>query len=92
MPRPKSAVPAHSLHRSSGQACVYIDRQRVYLGRCGTPESEAKYSGMIAGRAAGTSALPIATADDGQRTLPEVHHRGAAEVQDRGRRAEWHSR
>lgn len=43
MPRPKAEFPAYSLHKPSGQACVYVNRNRVYLGKYGSGESKRAY-------------------------------------------------
>jgi integrase len=51
MPRPRKSVPTYSLHAASGQACVYINRKRVYLGPHGSLESRQRYSEIIAGAA-----------------------------------------
>jgi integrase len=40
-------VPAYSLHRGSGQACVKLDGKRVYLGVYGSESSHQKYASVI---------------------------------------------
>jgi integrase len=47
MSRPKSLVPAYSLHKSTGQAVVYVDRKPIYLGLHGTPESRQQYAALL---------------------------------------------
>ena len=41
-------IPKYRLHKSSGQALVQINGQRIYLGKYGTDESEEKYRKLIA--------------------------------------------
>jgi integrase len=55
MARPKSAVPGYSRHSSSGQAVVYVNRRRIYLGPHGSPESRQRYAEVISGITAQTS-------------------------------------
>ena len=48
MPRSKSPVPSYSLHKPTGQTYVRIPdgnggRRVVYLGKHGSPESQAEY-------------------------------------------------
>lgn len=59
MARPKVLVPAYSKHSPSGQAVVYIDRKRIYLGPHNSPGSRERYAEIIAGRTAGTPADPL---------------------------------
>lgn len=47
MPRRKSSVPSYRLHKSSGQAVCYVDRNEVYLGRYDSPESRLAYATLI---------------------------------------------
>lgn len=80
MPRPKSSIPAYSLHKPSGQACVYIDRRRVYLGKHGSPASKRKYLEVLdnlqAGRHDPTDAAPrqVATVPLNDIFLPFLLH------------------
>lgn len=53
MPRPKVSIPKYSKHGPSGQAVVYLDRRRIYLGKFGSPESKRKYAELIASRSSG---------------------------------------
>lgn len=48
MSRRKVSVPQYRLHRSTGQACCYVNRKRVYLGVYDSPESKRRYSELIA--------------------------------------------
>lgn len=41
-------VPKYGLHKRSGQARVYINRQHISLGKYGTPESKRRYREVIA--------------------------------------------
>ena len=41
-------VPKYRKHKPTGRALVEIDGRRIYLGRFGTPESEARYRAEIA--------------------------------------------
>jgi integrase len=59
MPRPKSAVPSYRLHKASGQAVAYVNRQYVYLGPYNSPESHREYAEMLARLAAAADAGPI---------------------------------
>ena len=45
---PTKTTPNYSLHKSSGQARVRIDRQDHYLGKFGSPESRRRYETLIA--------------------------------------------
>lgn len=47
MPRPKSNQPAYRFH-VSGQARVELDGRTFYLGQHGSPESYARYYGLLA--------------------------------------------
>lgn len=47
MARPKSIIPAYRLHKSTGQAVAYVDRQPVYLGKHGSPESREAFSRLL---------------------------------------------
>lgn len=40
--------PAYRLHKGSGQARVRLNGEEIYLGKFGTPESQAKYAQLIA--------------------------------------------
>lgn len=53
MARPKSVIPPYKLHTPTGQACCYVNRQRVYLGKFGSPESRQKYAEVLDKLAAG---------------------------------------
>jgi hypothetical protein len=44
----KKRKPAHSLHKSAGQARVRINRKDHYLGKYGSPESRERYDDLIA--------------------------------------------
>jgi len=57
--RPKAIVPRYRLHKSSGQAYIYVDAKQVMLGKHGSTESRAKYARIIAERAAGIAPLPV---------------------------------
>jgi integrase len=48
MPRRNGHVPAYRLHKPSGQARVIINREHIYLGPYGSPESREKYARFIA--------------------------------------------
>ena len=48
MPKRKGHVPAYRLHKPSGQARVIINREHIYLGPYGSPESREKYARLIA--------------------------------------------
>ena len=48
MPRHNSHVPAYRLHKPSGQARVIINREHIYLGKFGSPESREQYARLIA--------------------------------------------
>ncbi len=52
MPK-KSHVPAYRLHKATGQAVVVVDGKSFYLGKYGTPESQAEYD-----RISSSSGLP----------------------------------
>jgi hypothetical protein len=43
----KTAIPKYGLHKPSGQACIYINRKRHYLGPWDSPESKEAYSRLI---------------------------------------------
>jgi len=45
---PKKSVPKYSHHKASGRAYVFINGNRVYLGKHGTPESHRRYADEIA--------------------------------------------
>lgn len=60
MPRPKSLVPKLCVHRSTNRACVYIDRQVVYLGPAGSEESRLAYAAVISRLTTGDSLAEIA--------------------------------
>lgn len=47
MPRPKSSVPSYCLHKPSGQAYAYVNRERIYLGPHASPESREAYSALL---------------------------------------------
>lgn len=47
MPRPKSIIPTYRLHKATGQAVAYVNRQEVYLGPHGSPESREAYSSLL---------------------------------------------
>lgn len=58
------SVPKYRLHKPSGLAVVRLDGRDVYLGRYGTPESQAEYQRVIAewcaaGRTHGRRGSPI---------------------------------
>lgn len=72
MPRPKSTIPAYRLHKASGQAVCYVNRQVVYLGRHGTPESRRAYSELVARLNAETSAATTSRNFDSPRTVSEL--------------------
>lgn len=61
MPRPKSAVPAYRLHKSSGRAVCYIGRKEHYLGVHGSPESRQKYAELISRLTGGEPAMSVTT-------------------------------
>ena len=48
MPKRKGHVPSYRLHKPSGQARVIINREHIYLGPYGSPESREKYARLIA--------------------------------------------
>ena len=48
MPKKTTRTPAYRLHKPSGQARVIINREHIYLGRFGTPESLEKYHRLVA--------------------------------------------
>ena len=48
MPRHNGHVPAYRLHKPSGQARVIINREHIYLGKFGSPESREQYARLIA--------------------------------------------
>ena len=48
MPKRTPHVPTYRLHKPSGQARVIIDREHIYLGKFGSPESRQKYDRLIA--------------------------------------------
>jgi integrase len=68
MPRPKSSVPAYSLHKPTGRAYVRIPdgaggRKLVYLpGPHGSPESTAAYARLLAELAAAPVPVPAPAA------------------------------
>jgi hypothetical protein len=41
-------LPKYALHKPSGRAVVYFDRQPIYLGRHGSPESYERYWQLLA--------------------------------------------
>jgi hypothetical protein len=41
-------VPKYRFHKGSGQALVQINRERIYLGVCNSPESHEKYRRLVA--------------------------------------------
>jgi integrase len=43
----KTRVPKYGQHRSTGQACVYIDGQRIYLGKYDSEQSRRRYRELI---------------------------------------------
>jgi hypothetical protein len=51
-------VPSYRLHKASGQAVVTLDGKDHYLGKHGTPESQAKYERLLALYLANGRALP----------------------------------
>lgn len=68
MPRPRADVARDCLHRTSGQAIVYVNRKPVDLGAYGSPESRQEYVELLTRLAAvptpglaGPNALPTGT-------------------------------
>jgi integrase len=59
----KSHVPAYRLHKPSGQARVIINREHVYLGKFGSPESHEKYARLLSERAANGFAVAASPRD-----------------------------
>lgn len=53
--RPRHTIPAYRLHKRSGQAVCYVNRQEVYLGPYDSPESRKRYGELIAGLQAETT-------------------------------------
>lgn len=47
MARPKQTVPTYRLHRASGLACCYVNRERKYLGKFGSPESKRRFAEIV---------------------------------------------
>lgn len=43
----KEKIPQYCLHKATGQAYLRIEGRRVYLGRCGSPESKRRYAQEI---------------------------------------------
>lgn len=65
MSRPKVSIPRYSRHAPSGQAVVYINRRRIYLGKHGTPESRARYAEVIAAHSKDEPIAPPAPVESG---------------------------
>ena len=65
MPRRNSHVPAYRLHKPSGQARVIINREHIYLGKYGSPESREKYARLIAELTSENGRLPDEVAASG---------------------------
>ena len=65
MPRRTGHVTAYRLHRASGQARVIVNREHIYLGKFGAPESREEYARVLAELNAGggsSASLPSAAA------------------------------
>jgi hypothetical protein len=59
--------------RASGQACVIIDGEHIYLGKCGTRRSWEKYHCVVAHRLNGTcQSEPRRLPDDSRQPNPTV--------------------
>lgn len=48
MPHLKNVPPSYCLHQASGQAYVWLNGREHYLGRYGSPESQAAYQRIVA--------------------------------------------
>lgn len=64
MPRPKSVIPAYTLHKPTGQARVRIDGRDFYLGSFGSDESRRRFGELVSKHANGLAVDPIAPAGD----------------------------
>ena len=53
-------LPAYTLHKSTGQARVYIDGKSVYLGEYGSEKSRIAYGEVISRHSAGLPIDPLA--------------------------------
>jgi hypothetical protein len=48
MTQKRRHIPAYRPHKASGQARVIINREHIYLGKFGSPESQEKYHRLVA--------------------------------------------
>jgi integrase len=67
MPKRKCHVPSYRLHKPSGQARVIINREHIYLGPYGSPESREKYARYIAEMSVSDQTPPQAASTEGKR-------------------------
>ena len=65
-------VPSYRLHRGSGQAIVTINRRDYYLGRHNTPESQRRYSRLIAEYFSSPETFSLATAKKSDIVVTEL--------------------
>src|SRR4051794_16116920 len=65
MSKRSSKTPSLCLHKATGQAVVRIDGKDHYLGKYGSPESQAEYDRLIAEWLGNGRRLPPPTAADG---------------------------
>ena len=68
MSRTNGHVPAYRLHKASGQARVIINREHIYLGKFGSPESREAYARLIAELAANHYSPGATNAQSGSET------------------------
>ena len=57
-------VPRLRVHRPTGQACIYLDGERLYVGAAGAPETEGRYRRLVADLLANGGRLPPPAPDD----------------------------
>lgn len=65
-------TPSYCFHRASGQAVARIDGKDHYLGKHGSPESQAEYNRLIAEWFANGQALPAAASSGLGLTVNEL--------------------
>ena len=82
MPRKKPAVPPFRIHKASRQGYVTVHGRRTYLGRADDPETQQKYSRLIAEWAAGQG-QPLAKPTDLALVEPVSRFRKHAETYHR---------
>lgn len=66
MPELKNRPPKYRLHQASGHAIVTLRGRDHYLGKYGSPESEARYKQLVAEWAEPSPAVEVPQAADGR--------------------------